>query len=361
VASGLAEGGDQVDVWAPQCNCPDELIEGVSIHRLPGHFGPRALATLDRGITAGRARILVQYVPHAFGLKAMNLPFCCWLYARRSLDITVMFHEVAFRRRVAQPLRHNLLGEITSLMATLVARSARRIFVPAQAWGTMLRALVGNLRAIEWLPVPSTIPLVNDPQATQAIRTTHAADGLLVGHFGTYGADVREYLEVALPEIFKDRRVSVILLGRGSGSFREALTRRRPNIAGRAHATDGLSALNLSAHLSACDLMLQPFPDGINARRTSAMAALLHGKPVVTTKGRLTEPLWYESGAVATVPADNPSALAPLAIKLLEDHLERQRLGQQAKRLYQERFDLCRTINALQATNAHSNSQLVQP
>jgi hypothetical protein len=26
-------------------------------------------------------RLLVQYVPHAFGFKAMNLPFCLWLYA----------------------------------------------------------------------------------------------------------------------------------------------------------------------------------------------------------------------------------------------------------------------------------------
>ena len=59
------------------------------------------------------------------GFKAMNLPFCCWLFARRRRDITVMFHEVAFPTRTAQPLRHNLLGEVTTLMATLVARSAR--------------------------------------------------------------------------------------------------------------------------------------------------------------------------------------------------------------------------------------------
>ena len=43
----------------------------------------------------------------------------------------MMFHEVAFQRRIAQPIRHNLLGEVTSLMAMLVARSAQRsLFLP---------------------------------------------------------------------------------------------------------------------------------------------------------------------------------------------------------------------------------------
>jgi len=101
VARELTHSGDEVDVWAPEClGSQDDLETGIRVHRLPGHFGPRALAVLDRAIASGRhERILVQYVPHAFGLKAMNLPFCYWLYARRRWNIDVMFHEVAFARR----------------------------------------------------------------------------------------------------------------------------------------------------------------------------------------------------------------------------------------------------------------------
>ncbi len=303
IARGLVNAGDEVDVWAPHRSRWASRDRGVRVHRLPGRFGPGALMIMDRAITSARSkRILVQYVPQAFGWKAMNLPFCYWLYARRRWNITVMFHEVAFQRRMAQPLRHNLLGEVTSLMAMLVARSAQRIFVSCPAWEERLRPLVGNTKAIEWLPVPSNVSPISDPEATEAIRTKYAAGGLLVGHFGTYGLKIRDYLEIALPQLLQDGRVRVILLGRGSGSFREALVRRNPAIAARLHVTDELLGEHLSRHLSACDLMIQPYPDGISARRTSAMAALAHGRPVVTTVGRLTESLWTESGAVASVP-----------------------------------------------------------
>jgi glycosyltransferase involved in cell wall biosynthesis len=365
VACGLAAAGDEVEVWAPECaqpEQPEELQPGVRLHRLPGHFGPRALAMMDREISgADGNRILVQYVPHAFGLKAMNLPFCCWLYARRRRDITVMFHEVAFPRRAAQPLRHNLLGEVTTLMATLVARSARRIFVSSLAWEAMLRPLIGTTKSIEWLPVPSNVPAVNDFGATEAVRAKYAAGGLLVGHFSTYAPAVSQYLETTLPRLLQDGRGNVILLGRGGGLFRKALVHSHQAIADRLHAADGLDREEISVHLSACDLMIQPYAEGITTRRTSAMAALSHGRPVVTTVGCVTEPLWIESGAVASVPADDAAGLAPLAASLLQDQPARQRLGLAASRLYRDRFDLRHTISALRGTDADCDSQLVQP
>jgi glycosyltransferase involved in cell wall biosynthesis len=315
---------------------------------------------LNRAIAGANGdRVLVQYVPHAFGLKAMNLTFCSWLYAIRHRGITVMFHEVAFPRRIAQPIRHNILGEITSLMATLVARSAQRIFVSSLSWEAMLGPLVGCKKRIDWLPVPSTVPVVSDLGATMAIRARYAGDRVLVGHFGTYGPKIRDYLEVALPELLRDRRVNAMLLGRASGPFRAALVRRHPAIAARLHAPDDLRREDISRHLSACDLMIQPYPDGISARRTSAMAALAHGRPVLTMSGRLTEALWIESAAVATVPADDRAALAPLGIRLLDDPSERRRLGVAGFGLYRDRFDLCHTIKALRTIDADCDSKLV--
>jgi glycosyltransferase involved in cell wall biosynthesis len=362
VAQELAKAGEEVDVWAPECRVRQGSDPGVHLHRLPGHFGPRSLTILGSALSVANGdRILVQYVPHAFGYKAMNLPFCYWLYTRRSSNITVMFHEVAFQRRIMQPIRHNLLGEVTSLMAALVARSAQRVFVASQAWEERLRALVGNEKAIEWLPVPSNVPLACEPEATKVIKDRYATDGFLIGHFGTYGPKIRGYLEAALPQLLQDRRIRIILLGRGSNSFREALVCSIPAIAARLHATDELPEEDLSGHLSACDLMIQPYPDGISARRTSAMAALAHGRPVATTVGSLTEPLWMQSGAVATVPAGEAAKLAQLALTLLENHSERQRLALAGAALYRERFDLCHTISALRTTDADRDSKLVKP
>ncbi len=95
VARGLAAAGDTVHVYAPEFPENDSPEDGITIRRLPGHFGPRALAQLSR--VPGRRpgdRILVQYVPHAFGFKAINLPFCLWLFVhcRKFGGATVMFH-----------------------------------------------------------------------------------------------------------------------------------------------------------------------------------------------------------------------------------------------------------------------------
>jgi glycosyltransferase involved in cell wall biosynthesis len=357
VARELVKAGDDVDVWAPQCAQSPDLEDGVRVHRLPGHFGPRSVAALDRALSAaGNDRILVQYVPHAFGFKGMNLPFCGWLYARRRWNIDVMFHEVTFPRRTAQPLTHNLLGEVTALMAMLVGRSAARLFVSSLAWQAILRPLVGQRKPIEWLPVASTIPVIEDPCATRAIRVSLAPGGQsVVGHLGTYGLGIRRYLEAALPELLRSDHVTVILLGRNGAGLREAMVERRPEAAGRVLAAGALTARQLSLHLAACDLMLQPYPDGISTRRTSAMAALAHARPVVSTVGRLTEPLWTESGALAAVSAENSGALVTTTTSLLEDRSERQRLGRAASRLYQARFDIRHTIDSLRVDADFAN------
>ena len=51
----------------------------------PGEFGPAGLRRLDRELDRfpGPRTVLVQYTPHAFGWKAMNLPFAAWAASRR--------------------------------------------------------------------------------------------------------------------------------------------------------------------------------------------------------------------------------------------------------------------------------------
>ncbi len=115
------------------------------------------------------------------------------------------------------------------------------------------------------------------------------------------------------------------------------------------HATGELNAADLSRHLSACDLMLQPYIDGVSSRRTTIMAQLSLGLPVITTSGRLTEPLWAESGAVALAPAGDVDGIVGATNRLLRDEPERKRLAAAAKALYLGRFDIGHTIAALRA------------
>jgi len=352
VACGLAAAGDRVDVWAPACGLSEESDAAVTVHRLRGRFGPRAMRELARAFdSANGARVLLQYVPHAFGMKAMNLPFCLWLYARRRHGAMVMFHEVMFPSERGQPLGHRLIGEVTCLMARIVARSATRIFVAAPVWQRVLRERAGVDAPTTWLPVPSTIPVVDDAAGVAAARRRYSsASGVIVGHFGACGELIaRPLAAVIAPMLEENPSLTMLLIGANSEAFRERFSHMQPSLAPRVRATGRLAPADLSRAISACDLMLQPYPDGVTTRRTSLMTIIAHGRPVVTTSGWPTEAIWTESGAVALAPAGDVAELCHRVAQLNADEAQRARYGRAGRALYECRFAVTHTINALRA------------
>ena len=149
------------------------------------------------------------------------------------------------------------------------------------------------------------------------------------------------------PLLLRDEASAVLLLGRGGKSFREEMLRLYPSLEGRIHATGGQEADQISRHLRSVDLLIQPYPAGVNARRGSILAGLAHGVAVVTTAGWLTEPFWSESGAVALVPDEDPAAMIDMAGLLLSDSSARKRLETAATALYRRQFALRHTIQSL--------------
>jgi hypothetical protein len=300
--------------------------------------------------------VLVQYVPHAFGFKAMNLPFCLWLFSRRHSGTAVMFHEVMFPMRVSQPLKRNVIGLTTRLMAMLVARSAERIFVATPVWDGLLRRFSGSHNSISWLPVPSNIPVVNDSAAVVATRLAYSSNGApLLGHFGTHSGLAGRSAENLLAPVMRsccDARM--LLIGADSTNFRNRWVGANPELADKVYATGALAPERLSLALQACDMMIQPYPDGISTRRGSLMAALAHGRAVVTTNGVATEPLWAQSGAVAMAPVDDHDAMQSLIAWMVANEGERLRMASAAKKLYAQRFALRHTIAALRSVECVS-------
>lgn len=349
VARGLAEAGDEVHVFAPACREPAPPPDpGLSVHRLPGHFGPLALHMLDVALDRlpRRLRILVQYVPHAFGYKGMNIPFCLWLLSRHREAVWTVFHEVAFPW--GRPLKHDVLAAVHRLMALLVARASDRIFVTTPAWESLLRRLPIGARRIDWLPVPSNFPSGIDGAAASVRRKLVGAQpAFVLGHFGTFGPGIAPILAQALPAFLaRDHRVA-LLIGRGGRELLTQLARAEPTLAGRMHATDWLPQAEIPAHLAACDLLIQPYPDGVSARRASLMVGLATGRPILTNEGALTEPIWRESGAVALAPDASAAALGAALDSLQADPARRTQLGERAADLYAKHFSLAHTIRAL--------------
>jgi glycosyltransferase involved in cell wall biosynthesis len=169
-----------------------------------------------------------------------------------------------------------------------------------------------------------------------------------VGHLGTYGSLVTDLLDGALPLVLQSPSSPfVLLIGDGSEQYRRQLISRMPSFSARVAATGSTSARSLAAHVAGCDLLVQPYPDGISSRRTTAMAALKHAVPMVSTNGRLTEPLWSESNAVLLSRPGDHRALAADVDALLSSPDTRRRLGETGRALYCRRFDLSYTVTRL--------------
>ncbi len=351
----LAAAGCEVHVWCSgEAEGPAAEPGGVAVYRVAGRFGPAGLARLDRMLDRfpGPRRLLVQYVPHGFGWKAMNVGFAAWVASRRLRrrdDVRVMFHEVAFPW-VRSPLRHNLIAAVNRAMAAVLIRACTTAYVSIPGWEPLLRRLGAGRVPIAWTPVPSNVP-DEAPAAAVAARRVELTRGepspRVVCHFGTYGPTITRTLAPLLRELL-DRRpdVRVLLLGAGGDRWRVELADGRADWSARVVAPGGLPDPIVAEYLRACDLVLQPYPDGASGRRGTLMAALANGVPVVTTLGALSEPIWAE-GAVAAAPAGDPDRLARLALDLL-DHPDRlAELGRAGRRLYEERFAIGRTVETL--------------
>ena len=96
----------------------------------------------------------------------------------------------------------------------------------------------------------------------------------------------------------------------------------------------------MARHLAAADLFVAPFVDGVSTRRTTLMAALQHGLPVVGTDGRLTDDVLRRAGdALTLVPADDPRRLAAAVRWLGGDADQRLARGAAGRELYEDSFD----------------------
>jgi glycosyltransferase involved in cell wall biosynthesis len=199
--------------------------------------------------------------------------------------------------------------------------------------------------------VPSNVPIVSDPRGIAAIRKQYIGQGALLGHFGTFNPVVTSMLIAIVPPLLRrSNGASLLLIGGGSHAFRERLIREFPDLDGRVHAAGHVDTASLSLHLSACDVLIQPYPDGVTTRRSTVMAALAHGLSTVSTTGELTEPFWLQSGALAVAPAEESDAFVERALELLESPEKRAALGESGREFYQERFDIRHIVEAIRAS-----------
>jgi glycosyltransferase involved in cell wall biosynthesis len=288
----------------------------------------------------------------------MNVGFCRWVRMRAHQGdiVDLMVHEpfLAFREGA---LRHDLVAGVHRAMAAMLLGVARRVWVSIPAWADRLRPWVlGRPPSFCWLPVPSTLAVTADVDVLAEVRSTvRESHDLVIGHFSTYDANTRRLLQALAPPLMRAVPGSrLLLLGRGSDLTAAHLRQRFPELQDRVVGVGALAADALSAHLQACDLMVLPYVDGASTRRTTLMAALAHGVPVVTTVGRLSERFWISSAAVSAVGAGDVEGFIHAAVALAGGSDRRQRQSTAAREIYAARFDLAHVIRALREDRCES-------
>jgi glycosyltransferase involved in cell wall biosynthesis len=357
VAGALTARGFSAHVWCP--SAADAVVDGVTLHRLPDVFGAASRQLLESALTAHPGWMLLQYVPNALGARGANLPFCLWLLRlrRRGADVRVMFHEPYFYFSWRHPLG-NVLALIQRAMAAVLLRASSVVYLSTETWVRYLRPLAPLHTQMVVAPVPSTVLSSVDPREVSRWRARHEARDVgaaIVGHFGTFGAHVAGELVGIVPIVLNSLpKARFICIGRGSDRFAAALGRQYPPLAARIDGAGAVSHADLAASLRACDLVVQPYPDGVTTRRTSVMAALANGLPIVSTSGALTEAVWRETGAVALAPASDARAIAAAVVALLGDPARSATLAAAGLRTYEERFAIDRTLEALLAPSVRA-------
>jgi len=359
LAKALAEQSEEVHIWAPMPPSSEvPTLKHVEVHCLPNGFGLKWLLALHRGLAAfpNQQPLLVQFVPHMYGWKAMNIAFCFWLAGLRRRNVSVMFHEVAFPFRKGQSWKHTMLAIAHRLMAWIILRRAQRSFTSIEPYRDLLTRIAPKA-SIQLLRLFSNVTFDRPSDTTGHAHVSASRLERVVGIFSSFGVETWNLLEDTLPDLLENSTVNVVLIGPGS-SFIEHFCRKFACFKERMSTTGRISALQAGSHLQACDVLLQLYPDGASGARGTLVAAMASGVPVVTTSGILTESLFRASGALAFAEAE-PRAIRRVVKELLANPAAARRLGAAGRRLYETDFDLAVTVATLRRA-AGATTEIIQ-
>jgi glycosyltransferase involved in cell wall biosynthesis len=305
-----------------------QRLEGVSAEVL----GPEALS----GALVDYDAVVLQYNPFMYG----RWGFAPWLPAallrtrRRhpTLEVALMVHEPYV------PMinwRWTLMGAWQRSQLFALRAIADPVFASIDAWTSTLGGMRPR-KAVYHLPVGSNLPDRRPYREEVRLVIGATPETLIVSTFGTAHSARRLEYVVAAVNAIASGGVPTIFLNLGAGA---------PDINGIATSVRVLapglqSPRALAEFLSATDIFLAPFIDGVSTRRTTVMAALQHGLAVIGTDGPLTDPALRESEhALRLVPVAREDLFVDAARKLASRQGEREQVGRAARRLYDERFD----------------------
>jgi UDP-glucose:(heptosyl)LPS alpha-1,3-glucosyltransferase len=274
--------------------------------------------------------ILLQYNPFSYGRSGFApglVRDVARLRRRSRARLAVMVHEAWVGMTDS---RSTLVGLWQRAQLRALLRLADSVMTSTQ---TYAREIGG---AAVHVPIGTTITPV--PTSSSVAREQLGLDGrLAVALFGranpARALDHAEAAIAAIAQVLGADRLAILNLGADAPPVRVPSGVEVYN-PGR------LTGDELSLRLWASDVVLLPFTDGVSTRRTTLMAALAHGRPVLGLRGRHTDAVLAEAqDALVLTPAGDPAAFSRAAVELAGDRRRLRAIGDAGHRLYKANFD----------------------
>ena len=248
-------------------------------------------ALVANGLGQPGDSLVFQYNPFSWGKRGLcpGVPSALHQVKKRlpDLRLAIMFHETTVPR---WPWRFAIMRSWQRPIFRALCHLSDVSFASSERYLQQIRR-IGAEAPIHHLPVGSNLagsPLSREP-ARQELNLTK--DAVYVGAFGSaHESRLLVWIASAFRAI-KARHPRAKLLY--VGPHGEAISRA---LGGRDDLVDfGIQpADRAGVCISAMDLLLAPFNDGISTRRGSAIAAFQNGVPVATTITKWTDSLFTE-------------------------------------------------------------------
>jgi glycosyltransferase involved in cell wall biosynthesis len=278
--------------------------------------------------------VCLEYVPYLYGRRGTNLwlPIVALWMRARGVRILLTVHEPFVELDTPE---HFLVGIIQRVLLWLLMMASEKVAVTTSRWTEMLSRvpLAGNRRVFH-LPVGSNLVRVGlsaDDRRRVRADLGFSGDDVVIAMLRPGGAGKLFDLAMTVWQQLRSIRSTVKLLIVGQSPSDRA---PQPDV----HDVGYVSADRASQLLECADIFFLPFVDGVSARRTSVMAAMAHGLPVVTTTGHLTDPVFAASPIVMRPVSDMRGLVEALETLVASPSLRVQQ-GESLRAFYLQHFD----------------------
>ena len=272
--------------------------------------------------------VIVQYSPFAFG-RGGCAPWLLRLIGQtaRATQVAVMIHEAYVDWGTG---RQRPMSAWQRLQLRRIVATADLVLTSTEAWSHSVAGWV--TRPPVHLGVGSNLPDMRPMRAPAREALGVRVGQVVLGSLSTgHDSGLPGHVSAAVAEAARQQRDVVHLnLGATAPATAGATRTVRPG---------WLTKESLAEMVAAVDVFLAPFKDGASTRRTSVMAALQHGVPVVSTDGPHTDRVSTTPGSgVVLAPVGRSSDYAQIVAKIAGSDRRRMELGSAARRCYERDF-----------------------